>query len=91
MIRTLQNAELTRQSYGLKMSQCVYGGPRGVWLECISCPESQTIIGSRAGRDTPNVYMDATDAQLAEVFRRHGWTGIGATMLRARCPMCADG
>ena len=72
---------LSRQLYGLQMSQCVYGGPRGVWLECTGCNESQRVSG-------PDV-MDLSDVDVSRVYRANGWTGIGHRMLKARCPKCS--
>jgi hypothetical protein len=80
----LENAKLARQSYGIAMAQCTFGGPRGIWLECTGCPESQTIVGSRS-----EAWANVPTSDAAKVFRRHGWTGIGPTMMRAKCPACA--
>jgi hypothetical protein len=82
----LQNAALTRQSYGIAMAQCTYGGPRGIWLECSvkGCNQSERIVGS-TGEDWAGV----TDAEAAMIFRRHGWTGDGDRMLKAKCPSCS--
>lgn len=74
--------ELVRQSYGIAMAQGVFGGPRGVWLECRSCDESQRIKNSVA-------WIDKPDKEVAAVFRAHGWTGKGDRMLRAQCPRCS--
>lgn len=82
----LQSATLTRQSYGIATAQSSFGGPRGIWLECKACPESQVIVGSRYAGDP---YADISDADAGEIFRRHGWTGNGERMLDARCPKCA--
>ena len=63
---------LAKQLYGIAGAQSTFGGPRGIWLECRSCPESHVIIGS--GHDPIASYPDA---QCAEIFRHHGWTGEG--------------
>lgn len=78
-------ATLTRQSYGIAMSQCRFGGPRGVWLECKGCDESSVIVGSKSDE-----WIALPDAIVAGVFRRHGWTGDGDRMLNARCPSCSS-
>jgi hypothetical protein len=74
--------ELVKQSYGIATAQCVYGGPRGVWLECTArgCTESDRIKGAS---------VDISDADAATAFREGGWTGRGVRMLRARCPKCS--
>jgi hypothetical protein len=74
---------LIPQTYGIAMAQCVYGGPRGVWLECTSpnCLASDKIRGRGA--------FDLTDAQAAKIFRKGGWTGDGPRMLKAKCPACS--
>lgn len=73
---------LIPQTYGIAMSQCTYGGPRGVWLECTSpdCLASDKIKGAS---------IDITDADAAKVFRKGGWTGKGNRMLGAKCPKCS--
>lgn len=82
----LSAIKLHRQSYGIACAQARFGGPRGIWLECTKCPESQVIEKSRF-RDDPNANL--TDAEVAKVFRLHGWKGRGDRMMRARCPQCA--
>lgn len=77
-------AQLAPQSYGLAMSQCTFGGPMpGIWLECTGCQRSERIVGSRSDPDA------ISDQQAAAVFRRHGWTGEGSRMLKAKCPDCS--
>lgn len=73
---------LVPQFYGLAMAQCVYGGPRGVWLECTSpdCRSSDKIKGAS---------VDISDADAAKIFRKGGWTGKGNRMLQAKCPKCS--
>lgn len=83
----LEAAKLTRQSYGIACAQATFGGPRGIWLECGNCKESQVIVGSRYMDSDP--YANITDAQASEIFRRHGWTGDGDRMLKTRCPSCS--
>lgn len=83
MIDLISTAKLTRQSYGLAMSQVTFGGPVGIWLECTSCNESQVIVGSNS-----DAWADRPDEDAATVFRNHGWTGDGVKMLKARCPAC---
>jgi hypothetical protein len=72
--------QLVPQSYGIAMSQCVYGGPRGVWLECTACDRSDRIAGAP---------VSISDADAAKIFRAGGWTGSGKRMLKARCPECS--
>lgn len=74
--------QLVRQSYGIAMAQCTYGGPRGVWLECTApgCLASDKIKGAKT---------TISDFDAAKVFRAGGWTGRGNRMLRARCPNCS--
>lgn len=83
-MQSITNAKLTRQSYGIAMAQGAFGGPVGIWLECTRCDESQTIVGSR-----DEAWYRVPDSDVAKVFRRHGWTGIGDKMLRAKCPTCS--
>lgn len=71
---------LRRQTYGIATAGAVYGGPRGVWLECSTCSESQRLVGPKP--------FDLSDLEVARVFRHHGWRGYGSRMLRARCPQC---
>ena len=86
-IQTLiENAKLTRQSYGLQMAQCTFGGPKGIWLECKGCLESQTIVGSGPA----DIWGQVSDEQAALVFIRHGWTGEGPILLKAKCPKCSQ-
>lgn len=75
---------LATQLYGIAMAQTVFGGPKGVWLECRDCPQSHRIAGATAEQ-----IEDATDAEIAAVFRHHGWTGVGDRMTQARCPQCS--
>jgi hypothetical protein len=74
--------QLVRQSYGIAMAQCTYGGPRGVWLECTTsgCLASDKIAGAS---------VDISDADAAKIFRKNGWTGKGNRMLQAKCPNCS--
>lgn len=72
--------QLVPQSYGIAMSQCTYGGPRGVWLECRSCDRSDRIKG---------VSAEISDADAAKIFRKGGWTGRTSRMLGAKCPTCS--
>ena len=76
---------LSRQSYGIASGQNKFGGPRGVWLECRACPESQRIEQSNSEE-----WMATPDRDVAAVFRHHGWTGQGDKMLGARCPACSQ-
>lgn len=82
----LLTATLAKQSYGIAMAQTSFGGPRGIWLECTACDESQTIVGSR-----DEEWLALSDVDVASVFLRHGWTGAGDKMLRAKCPECSNG
>lgn len=82
----VKEAELRRQSYGVATAQGGYGGPRGVWLECTGCNESQVIKGSNSDE-----WARIPNAQCAKVFRRHGWTGEGDDMKKAKCPKCSTG
>lgn len=83
-MQTITGARLEKQSYGLAMSQCTFGGPQGVWLECTTCDESQRIVGSN-----DEAWLSVPDSEVAKVFRRHGWTGRGDGMLKAKCPACS--
>lgn len=76
--------KLSDQLYGIAMAQAVFGGPRGIWLECVSCPRSHRICGA-----TEEHIDHATDAEVAAVFRHNGWTGQGDSMKRAKCPSCS--
>lgn len=80
----IKNATLTRQSYGIAMAQVTYGGPRGIWLECTTCNESQVIVGSNSDE-----WAKVPTERCVEVFTRHGWTGEGPTLKKARCPRCS--
>lgn len=85
-LNLIQTASLTRQSYGTASAQSRFGGPRGIWLECTSCNESQVIVGSAARE-----WEAVPDEAAASVFTRHGWTGDGPTLKRAKCPACSAG
>ncbi len=37
--------KLIKQSYGIAMAQCTYGGPRGIWLECQNCDAADRLAG----------------------------------------------
>lgn len=82
-IDMIDTATLTRQTYGIAMAQGRFGGPVGIWLECKTCSNSDVIVGSNS-----DVWMAKSDADVASVFRRHGWTGAGDRMLGAKCPAC---
>lgn len=79
----IDTAKLTRQTYGIAMAQNRFGGPTGIWLECTGCDESQRIVGSNS-----DAWAAISDADAAGVFRRHGWTGEGVKLLKAKCPAC---
>jgi hypothetical protein len=85
MNRLVESATLTRQSYGIAMAQCTVGGPRGIWLECTGCNRSDVIVGSNSAAWAA---VPTTDA--AKVFLRHGWTGEGPNLKRAKCPRCSQ-
>ncbi len=74
---------LVPQSYGIAMAQGIYGGPRGVWLECTveGCDNSDRIAGPR---------KSFADAEAAAIFRAGGWHGEGDRMLKAQCPRCSE-
>jgi hypothetical protein len=82
----IDSAQLRHQTYGINCAQTVYGGPRGIWLECKACPASEVIAGSRYA-DEPMGSL--SDAEAAAVFRKHGWTGDGDRMTGQRCPRCS--
>ena len=82
----IEQTRLAPQSYGIAMAQGLFGGPRGVWLECSGCQTNHVIIGSK---DEETVTAATTDADCAAIFRFHGWTGEGDKMLRQRCPACS--
>lgn len=84
MALDLATATLTRQSYGIAMAQGRFGGPRGIWLECTRCDESQVIIGSASTK-----WEAVASSDAAQVFVRHGWTGEGPLLRHARCPKCS--
>lgn len=73
---------LVPQTYGIAMAQCVYGGPRGVWLDCTGGCDG----GARIKGPDPH---SLTDAEAAAVFRAGGWEGKGDRMFRAICPGCS--
>lgn len=79
------SAQLTRQSFGIAMAQVSYGGPRGIWLNCKTCPQSQVIVGSNS-----EAWEAISSEDAAQVFIRHGWKGEGPLLMRARCPKCAE-
>lgn len=83
----IAESRLTRQSYGIACAQTTFGGPRGIWLECKGCSRSDVIVGSRFAGDR---YADISDAEAAEIFRFHGWTGDGERMTNQRCPKCSS-
>jgi hypothetical protein len=78
----LAGPRLVPQSYGLAMAQGTFGGPRGIWLECSTCPASDRLI---------NIDMSIPDKEAAKVYRAHGWTGVGDEMKKAHCPKCSKG
>lgn len=80
----IKGAQVTRQLYGIAVAGGSFGGPRGIWLECTACPESHVICGS-AGVEWSKI----SDDEAADVFRRHGWSGSGGRMLKAKCPKCS--
>jgi hypothetical protein len=81
---TLAAATLARQSYGIATAGNAFGGPRGIWLECSRCPVSHVIVGSAV-----QPWPDISTADAATVFTRHGWTGEGEALTKARCPRCS--
>lgn len=81
----IDNAQLTKQCYGIATAGTKFGRASGIWLECKGCPESQVIIGSNSA-----AWMQVSDAEVAKVFRRHGWTGEGNKMVKALCPTCSE-
>jgi hypothetical protein len=81
---TLAAATLARQSYAVATAGNAFGGPRGIWLECTRCPQSQVIAGSAI-----EPWDQISDEDAASVFVRHGWTGRGPTLKAAKCPRCA--
>jgi len=83
----IQTAKLGKQSYGIAMACGTFGGPRGIWLECRGCDESQAIIGSRG--EHQDWWFAQPDSVIAQIFRRHGWTGEGDRMMQAKCPACS--
>lgn len=80
----VETATLTRQSYGIASAQVSFGRPSGIWLECTRCDESQVIVGSNS-----NEWAAIPTPQAALVFIRHGWTGEGDNLMKARCPKCS--
>lgn len=80
----IANATLVRQSYGIATAQNGFGGARGIWLECTSCPDSQVIAGSNSDEWAAVPTPDA-----AQVFLRHGWAGNGDNLTQAKCPKCS--
>lgn len=83
-MQSIANAKLIRQSYGIATAGMTFGGPRGIWLECTGCDESQQIVGS-----TDEAWASVPDSEVAKVFRRNGWSGIGHGMFKAKCPACS--
>lgn len=87
MFQLVQNATLTRQSYGIQMAQVTFGGPTpGIWLECRGCG-----IGERIENSNTDLWMRIPDSEVSKVFRRNGWTGEGDAMKKAMCPACSTG
>lgn len=87
MALDLSAARLVPQTYGIAGGQTVFGGPRGIWLECGGCSASHKIAESRYDDSR---FGQLTDAQAAQVFQANGWTGDGDRMLQARCPKCSS-
>lgn len=85
MTSLIENAKLKRQNYGIAMAQTTFGGPTGIWLECTGCTESQVIVGSNSDE-----WMAVSDADCAKVFLRHGWSGEGVNLKKAKCPRCTQ-
>lgn len=80
----LESASLAPQTYGIACAQVRFGGPTGTWLECTGCDRNDRIVGSNSEE-----WAKVSDADAGEVFRRHGWTGEGERMLKAKCPSCS--
>lgn len=80
----LENARLAPQTYGIACAQVRFGGPTGIWLECTGCNRNDRIIGSNSEE-----WAKVSDKDASDVFRRHGWTGVGDKLLRAKCPSCS--
>lgn len=71
------------QSYGLSCAQSIFGGPRGVWLNCFGgCKGGGRIVG-------PDPFA-LSDAQVFEVFQREGWTQDADRPGRWSCRKCSD-
>lgn len=81
--KLVDESKLVKQVYGIRMAQCTFGRPSGVWLECGYCNESQTIVGS-SGED----WKEVSDHACKLIFLKHGWTGEGSMLKNARCPKC---
>lgn len=84
MVADIATAQLVTQRYGIRTAQSVYGGPRGIWLECTECPTSKVIVGSNSDE-----WAAVSTPDCAKVFLRHGWTGQGDSLKKARCPACS--
>jgi hypothetical protein len=82
----IKESKLVPQSYGIQMSESVFGGPRGIWLECTQCPCSERIEGT----EDKAVADKLTDENVAYIFRKHGWTGKTNKLFEAMCPRCSD-
>lgn len=82
--KMLDEAVLQKQIYGIASAQGAYGSPRGIWLECTGCNESQVIAGSRSYE-----WKEIPTALVAKVFTKAGWTGEGENLIKAKCPACS--
>ena len=80
----LEGATLAPQTYGIACAQVRFGGPTGIWLECTGCDRNDRIVGSNSEE-----WAKASDANAIGIFLRHGWTGEGPKLLKAKCPTCS--
>lgn len=79
--------KLVPQTYGLAMAQGHFGGPTGIYVECITCNNAAKIVHddpSRAFSSLNNDEIDAmSDEEAESIFRSFGWS-----VLPTRCPTC---
>jgi hypothetical protein len=83
----IATATLKIQTYGMQRYNGgpTVGRPSGIWLECTTCPRSEVIVGSARSE-----WEKVPTKFCAEVFKKHGWTGKGSKMTKAKCPECSE-
>lgn len=80
-----ESATLRPRNHGIARINGMFGMPKGVWIECGQCAYADLILGSQGVE-----WSGFPATETAEIFRRNGWTGEGASMTSARCARCSQ-